>query len=245
MGSTILELRDVSFSAQETDVLRAVSYAYEEGKATALIGPSGSGKSMMLKLSAGLLLPTGGNVLFRGQDIADMNRQQNLAFRKESAMVFQDSALWANQSIYQSLELPLKIHYPEQSKGGRDERINEVLREVGYRRSMHLRPSALSMGEQKLIAFARALLCSPRLLFLDEWTESLDDDAARRLIVIVQRMKERNDTIIFVSHNLRIIRNLADYILLIVNGKLSMTLTKEQLTEDGVLARIIEKEIAS
>lgn len=244
MGSTILELRDVSFSTHDADILRAVSYAYEEGKTTALVGPSGSGKSMLLKLSAGLLVPTRGNVLFRGQDIADMKRQQNLVFRKESAMVFQDSALWANQSIYQCLELPLKIHFPEQSKNDRDKRIKEVLGEVGYRRDVHIRPAALSMGEQKLIAFARALLCFPRLLFLDEWTESLDDDAARRLIGIVKRMKEQNNTVIFVSHNLRIIRNLADYILLVVNGKLSMTLTKEQFTEDDVIARFIEKEIA-
>ncbi len=244
MGNTIIELRDVSFSTQEVDVLRTVSYAYEEGTTTALIGPSGSGKSMMLKLSAGLLLPTQGSVLFKGQNIANMNGQQNLAFRKESAMVFQDSALWANQNIYQILELPLKIHFPEQSDKDREKRIKEVLTQVGYKRNTDIRPAALSMGEQKLIAFARALLCSPSVLFLDEWTESLDDDAAKRLVGIVQRMKEKNNTILFVSHDLRIIKNLADYILLIINGRLSLTLTKEQITEDDAIARIIEKEIA-
>jgi ABC-type multidrug transport system ATPase subunit len=101
------------------------------------------------------------------------------------------------------------------------------------------------MGEQKLIAFARALLCSPSVLFLDEWTESLDDATAKRLVDIVQQMRERNCTILFVSHNLKIIKNLADYILLISNGHLTSILTKEQISEDDSIAKIIEKEIAS
>jgi ABC-type multidrug transport system ATPase subunit len=245
MGNKIIELKDVSFSTQETEVLKTVSYAYDEGKTTALIGPSGSGKSMMLKLSAGLLLPSKGNVFFKGLDIANMNRAQNLAFRKESAMVFQDSALWVNQTIYQILELPLRIHFPKQTKQERDIRIKEVLSQVGYKRDLHIRPASLSMGEQKLIAFARALLCSPSVLFLDEWTESLDDAAAQRLIGIVQQLKEKNHTILFVSHDLGIIKNLADYVLLIANGKLTLSLTREQITEDNSIAKIIEKEIAS
>jgi ABC-type multidrug transport system ATPase subunit len=245
MENSIIELKDVSFSTQEFDVLKTLSYAYEEGKTTALIGPAGSGKSMMLKLSAGLLLPSRGTVSYKGLDIAKMNRQQNLAFRKESAVVFQDSALWVNQTIYQILELPLKIHFPEQSKQERDKRIKEVLFQVGYKRDVHIRPSSLSMGEQKLAAFARALLCSPSVLFLDEWTESLDDATANRLVRIVQQMKEKNCTILFVSHNLKIIKNLADTILLISDGKLSSVLTREQITEDDSIARIIEKEIAS
>jgi ABC-type multidrug transport system ATPase subunit len=245
MGNTIIELKDVSFSTQGADVLKPISYAYEAGKTTALTGPAGSGKSMMLKLSAGLLLPSHGTVTYKGLDIAAMNRQQNLSFRKESAMVFQDSALWVNQSIYQSLELPLKIHFPEQSKQERDKHIQAVLLQVGYKKDVHIRPSALSMGEQKLIAFARALLCSPSVLFLDEWTESLDDAATNRLINIVQKMKEQHCTILFVSHDLKIIKHLADYILLIVDGKLKLTLTKEQITEDNSISHIIEKEIAS
>ena len=235
--AAILELRDVSFFTREADVLRPVSYAYESGKTTALVGPPGSGKSILLKLSAGLLLPSKGTVLFKGQDIAGMNRLQNLAFRKQSAVVFQDSALWANQSIYQNLELPLKIHYPNHTGKDRDRRIKEVLAEVGYSKDIHLRPADLSRGEQKLVAFARAMLCSPGLLFLDEWTESLDDNASSRLIAIVRQMRQQGGTVIFVSHNPAIIRNLADYILPVVNGKLSAVMTKEQFT--GELTGII------
>jgi ABC-type multidrug transport system ATPase subunit len=241
----IIELRNASFSAQGSRVVRSVSYRFEEGKTTALVGPSGGGKSTVLKLSAGLLVPSQGEVRFRGRDISGMNRRENLAFRREGSVVFQDSALWANQSLYQILELPLKIHFPEMGKTDRDKRIAEVLEAVGYRRELDIRPSMLSMGEQKLIAFARAMLCRPRLLFLDEWTESLDDQAAHRLVALVKSLREERNTIIFVSHDFRLIRNLADYIIMIQGGELHLSLTAEQIAEDEDLAHLVKKEIAS
>jgi ABC-type multidrug transport system ATPase subunit len=101
------------------------------------------------------------------------------------------------------------------------------------------------MGEQKLIAFARALLCGPRLLYLDEWTESLDDNSARRLVGIVKKRQAAGDTIIFVSHNFQIIRDIADVILMILGGRLFLRLTKEDITKDEDLMRYVEMGIAS
>ncbi|MDR3343474.1 MAG: ATP-binding cassette domain-containing protein [Treponema sp.] len=238
--AVIIELKHVSFSAQHKDIVRDVSHQFEAGKTTALVGPSGGGKSTVLKLSAGLLVPSKGTVRFRGQDVSFMNREQNLAFRREGAVVFQDSALWANQNLDQILELPLRIHFPRMTKPEREQRIQEVLTEVGYKKELSIRPAELSMGEQKLIAFARALLCQPWLLFLDEWTESLDDAAAHRLISIVQERQAAQHTIIFVTHNLSLIKRLADYILVISGGTLSMRLTKEAITSDEDLVRYIE-----
>lgn len=245
MAEPIIELKDVSFSAQNIDVVRNITCQFEEGKATALVGPSGGGKSTVLKLAAGLLVPSGGKVYFRGRDMSVMNRGQSLAFRKEAAVVFQDSALWANQSIFQILELPLKVHFPGMNGAERKKRIEEVTAEVGYKRDLHIRPALLSMGEQKLIAFARALLCYPTTLFLDEWTESLDDDAAQRLIRIVQERQKEHNTIIFVSHDLRVIKDLAEYVLLVIDGRLSLEVTGEQIMEDRHVARIVEKGITS
>jgi ABC-type multidrug transport system ATPase subunit len=240
--AVIIELENVSFHAQNRRVVRGLSHQFEEGKTTALVGPSGCGKSTLLKLSAGLLVPTGGEVRFRGKNISAMNRKENLAFRREGAVVFQDSALWANQSLFQMLELPLRIHFPDMSKTERERRIEEVTSEVGYRKELSIRPSLLSMGEQKLIAFARALVCRPNLLFLDEWTESLDDRAAQRLVSIVRKMKDAGATIIFVSHNIHLMLNMADYFLMILGGQLFLKLTKEQL-EDEDLRRYIERGI--
>ena len=245
MAETIVELQDVSFSAQGVPVVQNISFAVEEGTSLALVGPSGGGKSTALKLAAGILIPTGGKALFRGRNIADMNRTQNLAFRRESAVVFQDSALWSNQDLYQCLELPLRIHCPAMGAADRRERIAEALREVGYARDMHIRPAMLSMGEQKLIGFARSMILRPRLLFLDEWTESLDDTAAERLMALAKKLREEKRSIIFVSHDFRIIKSFADHIVMINGGKLLLRLSRDQIAEDENLSKMIERGIAS
>jgi len=236
----IIELKNVSFSAQEGRIVNNISIEFETYKTAAIVGPSGSGKSTVLKLAAGLLVPEEGEVLFRGKNVALMNRSENLEFRREGAFVFQDSALWANQNLYQILELPLRIHFPDMTKQGRTKLINEVTREVGYKKELRIRPAQLSMGEQKLIAFARAMLCKPNLLYLDEWTESLDETAGHRLIDLVKRKKFEGATILFVSHDMRIIKSMADYVLVIIEGKLAAKVPKEEIYADTHLDDLLE-----
>jgi ABC-type multidrug transport system ATPase subunit len=239
--AALIELKNVWFSAQNRTLVRNATYQFEEGKTTALGGPAGGGKSTVLKLSAGILTPARGDVLFQGKNISRMGRKENLEFRREGAMVFQDSALWANQSLFQILELPLRTHYPAMSRKEREERIEAVVAEVGYKKELGVRPARLSMGEQKLLAFARAMLCRPRLLYLDEWTESLDDNAAQRLIGIVKRCQREGKTIIFVSHNFGIIRDLADDIVMILGGQIFLKITKEQIHRDEYLMRYVQR----
>ena len=243
--AAIIEMKNVSFIAQTQPIVQHFSYTFEEGKTTALIGPSGCGKSTVLKLSAGLLVPNSGEVTYRGKNIFTMNRLENLSFRKEASMVFQDSALWANQNLQQILELPLRIHHQKMTLNERNQRIKEVISEVGYNRTLTIRPSQLSMGEQKLIAFARAVMCRPKLLFLDEWTESLDDTAAQRLIRLVQRHQNEGNTVIFVCHDFHIVKKLADHIILIREGQFSLEFSREQIEGDEDLAKHIERGIAS
>jgi len=240
----IIELKDIYFSAQDRKVLQGISIEFEESKITAIIGPSGSGKSTVLKVSAGLLVPDDGEVLYKGKNIALMNRSENLEFRREAAFVFQDSALWANQDLFQILELPLKIHYPNMTKFQRAQRIKEVTAEADYRKDLGIRPSRLSMGEQKLIAFARAMLCNPSLLFLDEWVESLDETSANKLIEVVKRKKKEGASVIFVCHDMRIIRDLADCVVVIVDGQEAFEGTKEDLLNSSELKKYLKMEIA-
>ena len=239
--SYIIELKDAYFSAQGRRIIRNLSFCFEEGKTTALVGPSGGGKSTALKLAAGLFPPDEGDVLFKGQSIARMSQQENLAFRRISAVVFQDSALWANQNLFQTLELPLRIHFPSMSKKDREKRIESVVAKVGYTKELGIRPAGLSMGEQKLLAFARALICQPRLLYLDEWTESLDQYSAQRLIDLVKDLKDNGVSIILVSHNIQIIHEVADIAVMILGGQIFLRLTKEQIDSDEDLSRYIER----
>ena len=236
----IIELKNISFSAQDRKIVRKVSVNFLKGKTTAIVGPSGSGKSTVLKLAAGLLTPDNGEIYYKGKNIAYMNRSENLEFRRECAFVFQDSALWANLNLFQILELPLKIHFPKMKKEERADRIKEVTMEVGYKKELDIRPARLSMGEQKLIAFARALLCNPSLLFLDEWIESLDENRAEGLINIVRQKQKEDATVIFVCHDMRIIMDLAEYVIIVVDGKVSLNETKENIVNDSELSNYLK-----
>ncbi|QTQ11048.1 ATP-binding cassette domain-containing protein [Treponema parvum] len=242
--SAVIELKNISFAAQGNKIVDNVSYSFEEGKATAIVGPSGGGKSSILKLAAGLLLPVEGSVSYNGRDIFLMTRRQTLEFRRRCAFVFQDSALWANQTVRQILELPLKVHFPKMSLSERVKNIERVLKDVGYKKPLDIRPSALSVGEQKLIAFARAMLCDPDLIFLDECTESLDDSSSRRLVKIIKQKKQEKKTMIFVSHDLNVIKALADIICLVVEGKISLAVSGDEIARDEDLIAFIEKGIA-
>jgi phospholipid/cholesterol/gamma-HCH transport system ATP-binding protein len=241
----IVELKNVSFSAQEGYVVRNATVDFTASKTTAIVGPSGGGKSTVLKLAAGLLVPDQGEVFYRGKNVAQMNRSENLDFRREGAFVFQDSALWANQDLYEILELPLKIHFPGMTKTERAHRIREVTAKVGYKKELGIRPSRLSMGEQKLIAFARALLCEPSLLFLDEWTESLDETAADRLIDIVRQKQREGSSVIFVSHDMRLIMDLADFVVMVIDGKVTIKAPKDNIISDLLLNDFLKIGIAS
>jgi len=241
----IVELKNVNFSTQEGRIIHGVSVEFEAAKTTAIIGPSGGGKSTVLKLAAGLLVPDQGEVLYKGKNIVQMNRNENLEFRRECAFVFQDSALWANQDLFQILELPLKIHFPAMTKKQRADRIKSVTAQVGYKKDLNIRPARLSMGEQKLIAFARAIICDPALLFLDEFTESLDENAADRLIGIVRRGQREGASILFVSHDMRLIMDLADFVVVIVDGEVSMKAPKDNIISDLLLNDFLSVGIAS
>ena len=236
----VIELRRVGFSARDRVLVSNLSFRFREGAAVALVGPSGGGKSTLLKLAAGLCIPSEGEVFFRGRAVAQMSRAENLAFRRESAFVFQDAALWANQSLFQILELPLRVHFPDMSAAERQSRVEAAAAEVGYKRELTIRPAALSRGEQKLIAFARALMCGPGLLFLDEWTESLDESSAQRLIGTVRNMKDKGATLIFVSHDPKVVRGLADVVLLVARGGIVSAFTGDEIAGDEDIGRLVE-----
>lgn len=197
----LFEMKNVSFREGNIQVINDISLSIETGSITAFLGTTGSGKSTALKLMAGIFPPSEGKVFYKDKNIHSMSRVQNLEFRKEAAFMFQDSALWANQDLYHNLELPLTIHFPEMPPAEKKERIETYAQIVKYSRPLTNRPAALSIGEQKRIAFARALICEPKILFLDEPTESIDDKTADLFISLLQKFCYNGGTLIYVSHD--------------------------------------------
>lgn len=198
---SILGMRNVCYEDNNLKIIREVSHFFDESTVTAFLGKPGSGKSTALKLLAGLIPPSSGTITFEDKDLHTMNHKQNLDFRKRASFMFQDSALWENQDIYHNLELPLQLHFPQMEATERRERIQKYTQMVEYNKSLIIRPAALSIGEQKKISFARALICEPEILFLDEPTESIDDKTEDLFISILKNFIAQNKTVIFVSHD--------------------------------------------
>lgn len=216
--SAELELSGVVVSIADYEILRELSVQFPAGKVTCIVGKAGSGKSTLLKTAAGLIIPQHGQVVFRGKDLAKMHRAEELAFRKTASFAFQDAALWANQSIYNNLSLPLALHQPGLTKAESDRKIREMVQRVGYHEGLGFRPADLSTGEQKLISLARALILDPSVLFLDEPTASLDEDSVDTLVAVLRQEKEKGKTLIVVSHDGRMIADVADLLCVVSNG---------------------------
>ena len=204
----ILKMLQVCYEDNDQKIIKNISHYIEKSSVTAFLGKPGSGKSTALKLLAGLIPPSSGTITFEDKDIHMMNHKQSLDFRKRAAFMFQDSALWANQDIYHNLELPLQLHFPEMNMKERLDKIREYAALVEYNKSLLIRPAALSIGEQKKISFARALICEPEILFLDEPTESIDDKTEELFISILKKFIAENKTVVFVSHDVHLINSI-------------------------------------
>ena len=197
----ILKMIQVCYEDNEHKIINNISHYIEKSSVTVFLGKPGSGKSTALKLLAGLIPPSSGTITFKDKDIHAMTRKENLEFRKRTAFMFQDSALWANQYIYHNLDLPLQLHFPQMTVKERKERIRKYTELVEFTKPLSNRPSVLSIGEQKKISFARALICEPEVLFLDEPTESIDDKTEDLFISILKNFIAENKTVVFVSHD--------------------------------------------
>lgn len=198
---SVFKMINVCYEDNGQKIINNISHYIEQNSVTAFLGKPGSGKSTALKLLAGLITPTSGSITFEDKEIHNMNHKQNEVFRKRASFMFQDSALWANQDIYHNLELPLLLHFPDMSAAERKERIKKMTERVEFHKPLIIRPAALSIGEQKKISFARALICEPEILFLDEPTESIDEKTEELFISILKDFIEQNKTVIYVSHD--------------------------------------------
>jgi phospholipid/cholesterol/gamma-HCH transport system ATP-binding protein len=217
----IIELKDIRASSGKYEIINGVSLSLDAGRFMVIMGPSGSGKSTILKVAAGLIIPDEGEVLFRGRSLDDMTDAENLDFRKRSGFVFQDAALWSNQSIYDNLLLPLKVHKKWLSTNEADAVIREITEKLGYTEPLGARPADLSTGEQKLIGLARVLVHEPELIFMDEPTASIDEIARGRIFSILRELKERRVSVIIVTHSSYLASHFADDLAVIDMGKIA------------------------
>jgi len=215
-----IELRKAGARRGDYNILSDVSFSLPEGTVTFFMGVAGSGKSALLKTAAGLRPPDSGEVLFRGTSLARMSRKDEAHFRRVSAFVFQDAALWANQSLFDNLALPIRVHEGGMSKAEVERAVRRAVELVGYEEDLRIRPSDLSSGERRIVGLARSLVLDPELLFMDEPFSNLDEAAIERVSGIVAALKERGRTMAIVTSQSEFAGRYADFVAVLGGGGL-------------------------
>lgn len=234
----LFDVQNIGFAQNGKTIVDNVSLSIEKGTVTGFLGKSGCGKTTLIKLITGILVPTSGKSFFEGNDIQTMNKAKNLDFRRRCSFIFQDAALWANQDIMQNLILPLKIHYPKMPPEQMKMEIEMACEKVNFTRALSLRPADLSAGEQKKVAFARAMITKPEILFLDEVTAALDSASSELIMGLLKTFADEGNTIVYISHNNDFIKNFQGTLHIIEDGKLQSTRKAGRTDIDKLMNKI-------
>jgi ABC-type transporter Mla maintaining outer membrane lipid asymmetry ATPase subunit MlaF len=210
----------VTISFDDFQVVDGVSLSIPTGRCTVIMGESGSGKSTLLKAAAGLIPADHGRVEILGVDLDLATPAELLDIRRRNGFVFQDAALWQNMSVFRNLALPVEFHYPGMDAEKMHLRIRELTGRLGFTDELSLRPAQLSSGEQKIISVVRALMLSPELLFVDEPTSFVDSRGIEAIVAELRRLKRDACTILTVTHDARIVSQLADFLIVLDEGRI-------------------------
>src|ERR1700686_2962279 len=197
-----------------------VSLQVSAGEFVALLGSSGSGKSSVLNLIAGLDHPTSGSVIVQDRDLAKLSREELAKYRLHVVgMVFQSFNLIASMTLAENVELPLR--FAEVDRSQRQNLSGEALERVGLRARMDHRPSELSGGEQQRAALARALINRPQLLLADEPTGNLDSRTGTEIMNLVRDLNRQLEmTVVLVTHERALAERYAERLIFLADGKL-------------------------
>jgi phospholipid/cholesterol/gamma-HCH transport system ATP-binding protein len=207
-----------SFGAQT--VLDGIRLEVREGETVAVMGRSGTGKSVLLKLLIGLEPPDSGSVRIQGREIGELGVNELNEIRKKIGFLFQQAALYDSMTIEQNVMFPMARH-SRTSQGDRKKRARELLASLGMEKDYDKLPSQISGGMQKRVGLARALALEPEILLFDEPTAGLDPITGAEIAnLIVDLKKKRRMTAVVVTHDIPSARAFADRVVLMDKGKI-------------------------
>lgn len=201
--SAIIDYKNVEVLRKELLVLKNVNFQLEEGQSVYLIGRVGSGKSSLMKTMYAEVPIEMGEARIFDYDLSAIRRKDVPMLRRQIGVVFQDFQLLSDRSVYDNLLFVLKAT-GWKNKTDIDERINEVLSEVGMEHKSYKMPHELSGGEQQRIAIARALLNRPKLILADEPTGNLDQETGHQIMSLLHRICAEGTAVIMATHNIQL-----------------------------------------
>jgi phospholipid/cholesterol/gamma-HCH transport system ATP-binding protein len=200
-------------------VLDGVDCDLPEGQITVIMGPSGTGKSVLLRHFVGLLMPDAGDVIVDGRHVPRLREDELLELRRNMGMLFQDGALFSSMSLYDNVAFPLRQH-TRKSEGEVREIVMSRLGEVGLAGAEKKMPNELSGGMRKRAGFARALVLEPKILLFDEPDSGLDPVRTALLCELILEIQRRyRSTAVVISHDTKAVFEVADHVVLLHGGR--------------------------
>jgi phospholipid/cholesterol/gamma-HCH transport system ATP-binding protein len=231
----VLAVKDVHKSFEGRRVLNGITLSINRGETLAVLGRSGTGKSVLLRLIIGLVKPDSGSVCIHGQDIASLSLDQLGDFRKKMGFLFQHAALYDSLTVGQNVAFPLDHHKREMSRSEKGDRVKQLLAEVGMERDGDKMPSDISGGMQKRVGLARALALEPEILLLDEPTAGLDPISSGEIDELVLKLqREHQMASIVVTHDLHSAKTIANRLALLDKGNVVIEGKFEDLQQSNI-----------
>lgn len=217
----VIQIKDVCKAFDQRQVLNNISLSVEEGEIFGLLGPSGAGKTTLIKMLIGLLSATSGNIAILGKELDKIIDESFPSF----GMVLDNDGLYDRLNCYDNLELYARIY----SISNRKKVINDLLEKVGLIESSKKSVSNLSKGMRQRLSFARAILHSPKIVFLDEPTSGLDPATTLQIHSMMKMLKESGTTIFLTTHNMNEAQKMCDHLALLNEGNIVEEGTPEDI----------------
>ncbi|MHB1276863.1 MAG: ABC transporter ATP-binding protein [Bacteroidia bacterium] len=219
----MIEIKGLSKSFGDKDVLKNINVAFHPGKVNVVIGASGSGKSVLMKCMVGLVQPDTGKILYEEIDFVQIDYREKKAIREQIGMLFQGSALFDSLTVEENVEFPIKM-FSQMTKEERLDRVNFCLQRVHLENANKLFPSELSGGMKKRVGIARAIALNPKYLYCDEPNSGLDPVTARVIDSLIEEITDEYEiTTIINSHDMKTLFDIGDNVAFIYKGNLEFS----------------------
>jgi len=229
----MIELRHISKSFEDKDVLHDINTVFENGKTNLIIGQSGSGKTVLMKCIVGLFDPTEGEVLYDGRDFVKMKKKERTMLRREMGMIFQSAALFDSMSVLENVMFPLDM-FSNDSYKERKRRAEYCLSRVNLSDAGAKFPGEISGGMQKRVAIARAIALNPKYLFCDEPNSGLDPKTSLVIDDLIHSITEEfQTTTIINTHDMNSVMGIGEHILYIYHGHAEWEGTKDEVMDSN------------
>ncbi len=227
----MIRIENIRKSFDEVEVLKGISTTFHKGKTNLIIGRSGAGKTVLLKLLVGLLTPTSGNIWYGDVNFCNLSKEEVRAIRMEVGMLFQGSALFDSMTVEENIRFPLDMFTNRTAKEKLD-RVNYCLDRVALNGSNDKYPSEVSGGMQKRVGIARSIVLEPKYLFCDEPNSGLDPKTSIVIDELIRSITvEHQITTVINTHDMNSVMEIGDNIALLYNGELAWEGNKNEVFE--------------